>query len=219
MLPRIRWLITLAAVLVMAACAPRVSLRPAKTGAKSYKTRDAEPRKATPRNVATRRAKATPKKVVARRVAEPKPAPKKITAPVEDEEEDDGYGYDEEDDGYAAEPEKPKTRDDFYAFTDVEIKKLSRRNRRFRKLHTQYKVCSKRAARTIQRREKIPEEIAKIRIEGLNRRAERKIAKLRAEQAKLTKEHSKTLTRCTDLESQLTDLLKDFYGNSTVAVR
>lgn len=220
MLPRTLLPLTFLLALLLAACAPRVSLRAAKTGAKSH-TATRSPAKAT-RTPRRARARATPvkrrapakaavaKKVV-RRTVTPAPAPKKVV-------EDDYYDEDE-DTGYAPPPPKVKKRDNYYAFTDVEISKLKRRNRRFRNLHARYDICSKQAARSIARREQIPEEIAKIRIEGLNRRAEKKIAKLRAEQARLTSEHQSTLTRCNDLEGQLTESLVEFYGTSPVAAR
>ena len=126
----------------------------------------------------------------------------------------------EEDDASAGAPEATPakaTKRTYYAYSDAEIAALRKQSAEFRKLDQQLKVCAAKSAEAIERREEIPTEIAKIRMSkgGLTPEKERKIDKLKAEQARLkSADHG----QCSALEDRLTAMLQSTYDTSETAM-
>ena len=211
----------------LVACAPRVGKRGVKHSTPST-ARTTTPRtpakKATPVKRASV-AKARPTPVVAK--SAPKPIVKLTPQPTADE----GYGYSAAPVASppatpraaqapdAKRPAKVEKRDNYYAFSDAEIGALKRRSRPFKRTHARYEVCSRSASKKIARRDAIPEDIARIRIEGMTPSRQRQVDALRAEQKRLDQQQREEMGRCKDLEDQLTELLVQFYRDKKLAAR
>ncbi len=209
MRPTMLWLILIP--LVLAACAPRVSKKglqapvAATAGAPAPVTaRTAAPAPAPVAVTPAPAAAPAPAPVV----AEAPPPAWKPSAPVAAAEPAPEA---ESEDAPAAAPAKP-TKRSYYGYSDAEIAALRKQSAEFKKLENQLKACTTKSTEAIERREEIPVEIAKIRMSkgGLTPQKEKKIEKLKAEQARLkSADHG----ACGSLEDRLTAMLQSTYDS------
>jgi hypothetical protein len=206
----LKWLVLIP--LVLAACAPRVSKRGPQVAVEPTPVApQAAPVVAAAEPAPSAEVAAAP---VAAEAPPPawKPAPQAVASAESTEAE--------EDDAAAGAPEAAPakaTKRTYYAYSDAEIAALRKQSAEFRKLDQQLKVCAAKSAEAIERREEIPTEIAKIRMSkgGLTPEKERKIDKLKAEQARLK---SADRGQCSALEDRLTAMLQSTYDTSETAM-
>lgn len=212
--------------LTLAACAPRVSKKGPQSAvaasSSSHTTAAGKSAAAASRATASRSPAVAP-------AAQPAPAPvaaapapaeapppawKPAAAPPAAEEHASAApaGEDEADEAPAA-PAKAVKRT-YYGYSEPEIAALRKQSSEFKKLEAQLKTCTDKSTEAIERREEIPVEIARIRMSkgGLNPQKEKKIEKLKAEQAKLkSADHG----QCAPFEDKLTAMLQSTYDSES----
>ena len=111
-------------------------------------------------------------------------------------------------------PAAPAERNTFYAFTDHEISKLKKRNKKFGKLVTQHKKCASKNEKLIMRREQLREEIIELQnLEDRTPSEDRKLKALRSEEHRMKNDRA-SLASCDSLEKKLTEMLQAEYGTT-----
>lgn len=178
------------ALFLSTACAPRVSKR--------------APGQPAPSSMARSKPQPAPAPEPAPVVVRPQPVEEvtfvRVSAPPEPIEEE------------AAAPPRPVQKT-YYSYSDAQIGAMRSQSRDFKKLDDQLKACTRRSEASIARREEIPTDIARIRMSpgGLNAKKEKKIAKLKAEKQRLEAAHAEDMRTCSELEAQVTQLLRSTY--------
>lgn len=211
MRPTMLWLILIP--LVLAACAPRVSSKKGVQAPVAASAPAAQP-EAAPAPAPTAQVAAAPAPAPVAETPPPawKPAGSSAgSAPVASA--DPAPEAEESEDAPAAAPSKP-TKRTYYGYSDAEIAALRKQSAEFKKLENQLKACTAKSTEAIERREEIPVEIAKIRMSkgGLTPQKEKKIEKLKAEQARLkSADHG----ACGPLEDRLTAMLQSTYDSES----
>lgn len=109
--------------------------------------------------------------------------------------------------------EKSDRKKTYYSYSEAEIDAMRGQSKEFKKLDDQLRKCTRRSEASIERREEIPTEIAKIRMSpgGLNAKKEKKIQKLKAEKERLETQHQNIMRSCGELEAKLTSMLSNGY--------
>lgn len=203
-----RRLVLTLSVLALAACAPRYSKRHPKPAVEAAAVEAPAP--------AAPQAEPTP---VAAAQPAPAPAPAPVAPPPAAQSSYSSLDhYDDLDSSTTtrkpipADSVKPKTRDNFYSFSEKEVSGLKSKNKDFRRLHKEYEICSAKSEKAIIRRDEIPTEIAKLRMDDPQKN-ERAIAKLKEEEKQLRLDQESSLKSCREIETKLTEMLRATYGD------